>query len=173
MKIKLKEKIKISSYILLFLMIYSCKKDTTASDIDADLYEKAKSSSGFTYYKNSNELLEKSSGSGHPQAFLRTKYNIIAAEKLDSNGKIIEGTVFSEGSLIVKELFDDATKLGRYAILYKNSSSSVADNKGWVWGYINENGKVAESASNKGASCINCHTQNGNVDYMLMNKYFP
>ncbi|MFN5418330.1 MAG: cytochrome P460 family protein [Flavobacteriia bacterium] len=156
-----------------FVFILSCKKDTTLSGTDAELYEKSKSTAGFTYFKNSDELLDKSSGTGHSHPFLRTRYNATAATKLDSNGKIIEGAVFPEGSLIVKELFENATTLDRYAILYKNSTSPDADAKGWVWGYIEADGKVAEPASNKGASCINCHTQSGSIDYMLMNKYFP
>ena len=133
----------------------------------------AKNTSGFVWYKNSSSLLEKSSGSAHPQSFLRTRYNSIASAKLDSEGKIQLEATFPEGSLIVKELFENSTKIARYAILYKNSGSEDADSEGWVWGYINSDGKVAEPASKKGASCISCHSQSDNIDYMLMNKYFP
>ena len=73
----------------------------------------------------------------------------------------------------VKELNDNSTTLGRYAILYKKSGSADADAKGWVWGYINADGGVAETASKKGSSCTSCHSQADNIDYMLMNKYFP
>jgi hypothetical protein len=83
------------------------------------------------------------------------------------------GSTFPEGSLIVKELNDNSTTLGRYAILYKKSGSADADAKGWVWGYINADGGVAETASKKGSSCTSCHSQADNIDYMLMNKYFP
>lgn len=48
----------------------------------------AKETSGFNWYKKSSTLLGRSSGSGHPQAYLRTKFNAIAAAKLDSSGKI-------------------------------------------------------------------------------------
>ncbi len=133
----------------------------------------AKETSGFTWYKNSSSLLGRSSGSGHPQAYLRTKFNAIAAAKLDSSGKIQVGATFPEGSLIVKELFENTTTLSQYAILYKKSESPDADAKGWVWGYIGSKGKVVEPASNKGSSCIGCHSQADNIDYMLMNKYFP
>lgn len=166
--------IQLSLFALLTIStLISCKKDSAPSNTDADIYEKSKSSTGFTYFKNSDELLGKSSGTGHSQPFLRTRYNSVAAAKLDSSGKIIEGAIFPEGSLIVKELFENATTLDRYAILYKNSSSPDADAKGWVWGYIEANGTVVEPASKKGGSCISCHTQSGNIDYMLMNKYFP
>ncbi|HSA42994.1 MAG TPA: cytochrome P460 family protein [Bacteroidales bacterium] len=155
------------------LTISSCKKDEQAAGTDKELYEMAKATSGFTWFKHSSSLLNTSSGSGHPQAFLRTRYNAVAATMLDSSGKIMTGATFPEGSLIVKELFDNATTLGRYAMLYKNPGSSDADAKGWVWGYINADGSVAEPASNKGSACISCHSQAGNIDYMLMNKYFP
>jgi hypothetical protein len=149
----------------------SCKKEE--KEIDKELYELAKETSGFVWYKNTSTLLSKSSGSGHPQTSLRTRYNSTAATKLDANGKIIANATFPEGSLIVKELYENASSLTRYAILYKKSDSPFADAKGWVWGYINADGKVTEAASNKGKACISCHNQSDNIDYMLMNKFFP
>lgn len=155
------------------LHLTSCSKDPSqTTGIDKELYEMAKISTGSVWFKNSSALLKKSSGSAHPQPFLRTRYNSIAAAKLDLAGKIMVGTTFPEGSLIVKELYDNTTTLGRYAVLYKKSGSAEADSKGWVWGYINADGSVAEPASNKGSGCISCHSQADNIDYMLMNKYF-
>ena len=153
--------------------INSCTKEKVAAGTDKELYDMSKTTTGFVWYKNANTLLGKSSGSAHPQPFLRTRYNAIAASKLDASGKIVTGASFPEGSLIVKELHDNSTTLGRYAILYKKSSRADADAKGWVWGYINADGTVAESASKKGTACISCHSQADNIDYMLMNKYFP
>lgn len=154
-------------------LLGSCKKDKTASDSDKELFDLATGASSFVWFKNSPNLLAKSSGSGHPQAFLRTRFNQIAATQLDTNGKILANAQFPEGSLIVKELYSTVSNLDRYAILYKKSSSPVADANGWVWGYINANGTVAVSADQKGTSCINCHTQANNIDYLLMNKFFP
>lgn len=153
--------------------INSCKRESVAMGTDKELYEMSKTTSGFVWYKNSNALLNKSTGSAHPQAFLRTRYNAIAASQLDSNGKILSTANFPEGSLVVKELFENSTTFGRYAVLYKNSGSEDADSNGWVWGYINADGTVAESASKKGSSCISCHSQAGNIDFMLMDVYFP
>lgn len=156
------------------LLLNSCNKDEDdATGIDKELFDKAKSSTGFVWYKNSTELLEKSSGSGHNFPFLRTRYNSVAASQLDSNGKINEGAIFSEGSLIVKELFSNANDIGRYAILYKSSGHESADANGWVWGYVNADESVAYAASEKGDGCISCHQQSGSIDYMLMNTYFP
>lgn len=171
MKYRFKTLSIIFSFTVGVILLHSCKKDKVAEGTDKMLYEMAKQTSGFVWYKNSNTLLNKSSGSAHPQSLLRTRYNSLAAGKLDANGKIMDGAVFPEGSLIVKELHTDANTLGRYAILYKNSGSSDADGRGW--GYINADGTVSESATKKGASCISCHSQANNIDYMLMNKYFP
>ena len=152
-------------YILpvFLLALFSCTKDQ-ASETDAELYEKAKDTAGFTWYKHSDTLLPRSSGSGHGQPYLRTRYNALAAAQLDSSGKIKSNAVFATGSLIVKELYLDGQVLDRYAILYKDPEHGNADPKGWVWGYINADGSVAVSASKKGNSCINCHSQNGNID---------
>ena len=171
MKNKFKTIFVLSAFLLTVVAIHSCKKEE--KEIDKELYELAKETSGFVWYKNSSSLLSKSSGSGHPQTSLRTRYNAIAASKLDANGKIMANATFSEGALIVKELYENSSELSRYAILLKKSDSPFADDKGWVWGYINANGKVAEAASNKGKVCISCHNQSDNIDYMLMNKYFP
>lgn len=155
------------------IFLSSCfKNDKTFSETDYELFKMAEKKDGFVWYKNSEEYLDKSSGTGHSNPLLRTRYNAIAAAMLDSNGRIMEGVNFPEGALIVKELYDSNKKLERYAILYKNATSPDADAKGWVWGYINSNNTSAAPASQKGKSCISCHSQENNIDYMLMNKYF-
>ena len=161
----------LSASFLILLAIVACKKDQMATGTDKELYDMAVSEAGFTWYKNSNSLLNKSSGSGHSQPFLRTRYNSVSAARLDQAGKVISGTIFPEGSLIVKELWDNSESLGRYAILYKQTSHPDSDDKGWVWGYINSDGTVAEPAARKGSSCNSCHSQAGNIDYLLMNIY--
>ena len=159
--------------ILIIVATNSCKKDEEATSTDKELYEMAKATEGFTWFKNSDELLNKSIASGHSQPFLRTRYNSIAATNLDSVGRIKQNSTFPEGSLIVKELYSNETSLSQYAILYKETGNPSADAKGWVWGYVSADGTVSEPSSNKGSACISCHSQSGNVDYMLMNKYFP
>ncbi|MCE3297349.1 MAG: hypothetical protein K0R65_3063 [Crocinitomicaceae bacterium] len=158
--------------VFFFGSITSCTKDQV-SEIDAELFEKAQDTANFTWYKHNDTLLPRSSGSGHAQDFLRTRYNSIAASQLDPAGKVKANAKFPEGSLIVKELYTSPTGLGRYAVLFKNSGDGNADPAGWIWGYIDADGTVSVPASKKGASCIECHSQSGSVDYMLMNKYFP
>jgi hypothetical protein len=154
-------------------LVNGCKKDEEADGIDKELLDLASSTSGFTWYKNSASFLPKSSASAHPFSYLRTRYNAIASVALDSSGKVIDSTLFPEGSLVVKELSNSIGGLDRYAILLKRTGNPNADSKGWVWGYINKDKSVAEPASKKGASCSGCHSQTGNIDYMLMNIAHP
>ncbi len=156
----------------LIMFSTSCKKDKPEGT-DLELYEMSNTTAGFTWYKNSNAALAKSDGSGHTQPFLRTRYNSTAAAMLDSVGKVKSDAAFPNGSLIVKELLDDQSKLSRYAILFKSTGHEDADANGWVWGYMEADGKVVNSAVDKGAACISCHSQGGNIDYMLMNLFFP
>lgn len=159
--------------VVIISSLNACKKDKIATGIDKQLLDMAKETSGFTWYKNSNALLNKSSGSGHSQPYLRTRYNNIASTVLDSTGRITPGSVFPDGSLVVKELFDNSTDIGRYAVLYKQPGNANSDATGWVWGYVNANGTVSESATNKGSDCRSCHSQTNNIDLNLMNIYFP
>ena len=151
------------------IVLQACKK---GSQIDQDLLNMAQETSGFTWYKNSDDWLPRSNGSGHNYNNLRTRFNTTAATQLDSLGKVMENASFPEGSLVVKELSDNSSA-ERYAILYKSSDSEYADANGWVWGYVNSDGSVATSAEDKGSSCTSCHLQPDNIDYMLMNKFFP
>jgi hypothetical protein len=163
----------ILSVITLFTALFACTKEDKESDnTDAKLFDLSKKTDGFVWYKNKSELLTKSTGSAHAYPYLRTRYNSQAATMLTEDGKVKENAQFPEGSLIVKELLDDNSQLARYAILYKSSNNVNADAKGWVWGYIDADGKVSDPASNKGKSCISCHLQSENIDYMLMNKFF-
>jgi hypothetical protein len=150
----------------------SCKHDSQAGGIDLEMLQLARQSSEFVWYKHSPEFLNKSAGSGHSFPMLRTRYNAIAAAALDSAGNIPDGAIFPEGSLIVKEL-SHGSSAERYAVLLKRSSDPAADERGWVWGYINSDETAAEPASQKGAGCKSCHSQAGSVDYMLMKKFFP
>ena len=155
---------------IITITLQSCKKD--AEGIDLELLNMARETSGFVWYKNSDAWLAKSQGSGHNYISLRTRYNATAATQLDGDGKVMANASFPDGSLIVKEL-TSGSSVERYAILYKRSDSEHADDRGWVWGYVNEDGTVATTAEEKGAICTGCHLQPDNIDYMLMNKFFP
>lgn len=159
--------------LLLPLVISSCKRDSVESRFENDLITKATNTDGFVWFNYSNISLPKSSGSGHEQPLLKTRYNSIAASVLDSVGRIKLNSIFPEGSIVVKELLGNDGKLQVYALLYKKSSHPNADAKGWVWAEYNSDASIKIASSLKGKDCIGCHSQAGNEDYMLMNKYFP
>lgn len=141
---------------------------------DAKMYDSAKKTIGFTWYKKNDALLGKGSHSGHSEPFLRTRYNAIATTVLDASGSIKAGTVFPTGSIIVKELINsDRTTVGTYAMMVRQPTDPNADSKGWVWGYYRGSGDVRTSVSSKGNGCISCHSQSGNIDNTMMNLDHP
>jgi len=171
-KITLMKKERISVIVLLAMLLLSrCGEEK--SEADKFLYDMAKDYTGFNWYRKSSELLERSEGSGHNFPYLRTRFNAEAFSQLNADGTVPDTLAFPVGSLIVKELFNDNRKLERYAMLYKDPANPDADAKGWVWGYIEKGGRVVTSSSDKGEGCSWCHEQNGNLDYLLMGKYFP
>ena len=131
------KKIIYSLFALFFLL--SCDKDDekVVTNTDKELLEMSKKTDGFTWYKKSDALLDKSSGSAHNYPFLKTRFNAVAASQLTEEGKVKAGAVFLEGSLIVKELRNDASSVARYAVLYKKSGHEFEDAKCWVCVYIN------------------------------------
>lgn len=160
---------------LLSVILVSCsKKDATTkvTVTDKELFELAKYNPAHSWFKKNDTIYSKSTASGHSQPFLKTRYNSVAYSKFDSLGNLNDTSVFPEGSLIIKELLDEMYQIDRYAILYKNSTHEFADDKGWVWGYLNKDGSVIVSSSLKGNSCISCHSQNGSVDRTLMSTFF-
>ena len=124
------------------------------------------------YYKNSTDTLQRSSGSGHTaQPKLRTRYNAKAAAMLDAQGKVKAGAVFSDSSLIVKELFNAGNQIEVLAYMFKLSGADNADANGWVWGEVSPGGNVLYTVTNKGAGCNGCHSTG--IDYTRMNDSHP
>ncbi len=167
-------KIKLAFLAFTAVYIYSCSKDTS-TETDQAIFNQAKSASGFVWYKNSDVKLAKSTNSGHSPAFMRTRYNAIAAKQLDANGKVKPDALFENGSLIVKEFYSSAssTEIDFYAIMYHNDQDPLLPEHGWLWAYYNTDGSARYSVTNKGGNCHSCHSQQGIVDHTLMNKYFP
>lgn len=149
----------------------SCVNNSLEPTTDMDLYDMSIAPSGFSWYNFSDSLLEKSDASGHSQPYLRTRYNNTAASMQDSNGKITPGLSFPDHSLIVKELFETQSSRSAFAIMYKDEGHKLADSTGWVWAILAQDGTVMVSATEKGTTCIHCHSQQGNIDNTLMTKY--
>jgi hypothetical protein len=141
--------------------------------MDMELLRRAMALGPRQWYGNTPELRPRSEGSGHPEAFLRTRYDPIAMHDVDSAGHVLPGAVFDDGALIVKELYDSPGHLYRYAIMYKKPGNGNADSDGWIWCEARPGGEVTTPASEQGSACRSCHGQGGNIDHTLMNVAFP
>lgn len=137
------------------------------------IFEIAKQTSGYTWYKKSDAYLPKNGVSGHIEVFQRTRLDATAATQLDANGKVKAGAVFPEGSTIVKELVNADKSINGYALLIKRKADPSADADGWVWGYVTAAGAERHPLSSKGAGCIACHSISGHIDRTLMNVSNP
>ena len=159
--------------VVVFTAVISCEQtvitDTTTPLTDAKIFETAKITTGYVWYKKSDAYLAKTAKSGHAQPLMRTRYNATAAAQLDANGKVKAATVFPEGSIITKELVKTGNVLDGYAVLWKRKADPNADADGWVWGYVSATGSVNNPITGKGNGCIGCHSIAGHIDRTLMN----
>lgn len=154
----MKTKFATISVILLALSISlsHCKK---ATEEDKALYEKAKNTTGFTYYKNDNSILPSSNPSAH-NPYFRVRFNDIAQAALGPDGKLPVDSVFPEGSIMVKELYNSQNgPLALYAVMEKNSGNAQAG-VNWLWAEYKPDGKLGHSVNQKGDGCISCHSVN-------------
>ena len=136
---------------------------------DAQVSMLARAPSGWTYYRNQPATLTRSSGSGHTESHLRTRYNEVAATQLDADGKVRGNAAFADSSLIVKELIAGGT-LNRYAVMMKMRGSENASS-GWLWAYYRPDGSTVISITNQGTACTGCHSTG--IDYTRMNDSYP
>jgi Cytochrome P460 len=128
------------------------------------------STTGYTYYKNDDALRPSSSASPHSRYFA-VKFDTIAYSVLTDDGKLpVDGT-FPVGSLVVKELYDtEDGALVLYAVMKKSASENAKN--GWLWAEFKADGATFYSVSEKGASCVGCHSIN-HRDYMRLFDLFP
>ena len=136
---------------------------------DSQVSMLARAPSGWTYYRNRPDTLTRSSGSGHSESHLRTRYNEVAATQLDADGRVRGNATFADSSLIVKELISGGA-LNRYAVMMKMRASENAGD-GWLWAYYRPDGSAVISITSRGAGCTGCHSTG--IDYTRMNDSYP
>jgi hypothetical protein len=146
------------------------KSEATFTVSDAAVQALASVRSGWVFYKNRPDTLNRSQGSGHPEARLLTRYNAKAATQLDATGKVRAGAVFPDSSIIVKDLIN-GNSLVTVAVMMKLSKSPQATPDGWIWTEYSANGNVAASVNSRGQSCTGCH--GSGIDFTRMNDSQP
>jgi predicted small secreted protein len=174
----MKQKIALSlALIVCVALLNACQTNTTSGTTEAltasKVLEIAKQTNGYTWYKKSDAYLPKNAVSGHAEPLERTRYDATAAMQLDANGKVKAGTVFPEGSTIVKELVNADKTVNGYAVLIKRKADPSADADGWVWADISAAGAELYPISSKGNGCIPCHSISGHINRTLMNVSNP
>jgi len=145
------------SLMIVFFVSVGCKHQPAKSKEEI-LYETVISSSGFSWYKSNEKVLRSAASSAH-NAWFRVRYNEIASTALSDSGRLPKTSVFPEGSIVVKELFDEengAIKL--IAVMEKNERSSNAA-EGWNWLEYYPDGTVFYGLKNKGEGCVSCHAK--------------
>jgi Cytochrome P460 len=156
----------------------SCKKDVAPianpepeETTDANLYEAVKSSTGYTYYRNSDSIKASSKATAHGPWF-RVRFNSIAKAALTDNGKLPVGAEFPEGSVVVKELYETQQGGLKYIAVMQKNKNHVNAAGTWLWGEYEADGKVYNGLATKGSACLGCHSS-GDRDKVRLFELFP
>lgn len=150
-------------------LLMQCKKEPTG--LDKELLDRSKATTGFTYYKNDNTIMHSSPQSAH-NAFFRVRFNAIAQAALTDNGKLPVDSVFPEGSLIVKELYDTQNGALKILAVSEKATGNSASGANWLWAEYTGDGKVSYSVQKNGSGCTGCHSTDAR-DYSRLFNLFP
>lgn len=136
---------------------------TANATTDATIVTELKNSN-FTYYQNDATTMLMAKGNS-PHGSFRLKFNDVAQAALDPmTGKLPQGAIFADGSLIVKETFNGSGAPGLVAVMKKEPDNPNAAG-GWVWNEVGPDGtSIVYSVNLKGAGCLGCHSGNTNRD---------
>ena len=171
----------IAAALFATIIFVQCKHDKgvvpttgTPTITDDALFAETNTTTGYTYYKNNTAVLAKSNPSPHTSHF-RVRFNATALAALTDNGKLPTGSSFPEGSVIVKELHDNASgnSINGIAIMKKSSTDPNAAENGWVWAEYFGNATSGIKVSSKGVGCNGCHSNNVNRDKVRLFDLFP
>ncbi len=165
----MKNRIVLSLFAFSAIAVLSmCNK---ATDEDKALFSRSATTEGFTWYKGNDAKLESTIPGAHHK-YVRTRFNAIAQSALGSDGTLPVGASFPEGSLIVKESYDENDNFKIYAVMEKAPNNSAAG-EGWLWAEYDADGKAVHSISKSNTGCINCHNDSGNRDLVMFFDRFP
>ena len=153
----------LTATILITILFKSCTyHDIGDPDIvnatDESLFEEA-SGSGYTYYQSGNTI---SPATQSPHGMYKLRFNSIALQALDGNGELPENGRFPNGSIVVKEVYQNSS-LNLLAVMKKAPTDANAGD-GWLWAEYRLDGVPAVSIEGRGNQCISCHNDTPNRD---------
>jgi hypothetical protein len=125
---------------------------------DASLFAEA-TSSGFTYYQNGAILAPVSPS---PHGPFKLRFNSVASTVLDNTGELPEDGRFPDGSVIVKEGYQNNTL--SLVIAIRKAPADDNASSGWVWGAYLLDGTPTISIEDNGSQCVDCHSNTPNRD---------
>jgi hypothetical protein len=154
----------IQSIIFFLILFISCTNKNLSPRLpysDEALLDSA-SNKNYKYYKNKPDTLW--SGIHGPHGTFKLRFNSVAYKALTDAGKLPVGSVFPEGSFIIKDVYKD-NAISFYAWMYKRKSA-------WIWGEAFTNGEFIIRAKDGQNSCAGCHSQTGNRDLAVTFKFY-
>jgi len=127
---------------------------------DTALFGWINSVQDYSFYKNNDAIIPASEETERAHDdFVRIKLNSKAVSVLDQNGKLPEGIVFPDSSIIVKEIYSDKNNAAPdiLAVMIKLTGDKNSG-KDWLWAEYTPSGETEYSVTKKGKVCIKCHT---------------
>lgn len=159
--------------MMLVIVAFACNKANRGPvPEDAALMLEVEDTTGSVYSILTPEIMDARGNS--PRDYYRVRYNEIARSVLDESGKLPQGEVFPDGSLIVKEAYeskDPDAALIQYAIMKKDSESPYQA-EGWTWYEVNADGSKPYSLARDGRKCLRCHVKKTNRDATRMSDLY-
>jgi hypothetical protein len=153
-------------FLFAILIVFnSCVSDKEEGTVvsDATMYGLAKNPSSFSFYENNSDTLHADPSSPHV-VYVRVRFNPRARSVMNDSLNKLEGTVFPDESMIVKEVYrSKGGPLVSYEIMYKVQGAANSGD-GWIWSEQSADGNVIYSSAKKGDQCVQCHSQGVNSD---------
>jgi hypothetical protein len=129
-------------------------------NIDSILYAQSESAAeGFVAYQNKDTVRASNSTSGH-SPFFKVRMNAKARSVLGADGKLPVGSVFPEGSIVVKDLYNTVGGARQLVAIMRKESANPYAKEGWLWAEMQADGGAYVSAKDKGVLCTGCHSSN-------------
>lgn len=105
---------------------------------------------------------------GHAQAsFVDVWVQAVGVEAYETVDPAATGSMpsFEEGTIVLKEQFDDADTVVGYTIMFKGPEDYAPQSGDWWWGFADSAGRI----TNEGQIdfCISCHTPRADDDWMF------